>query len=372
MDEMLLETIGDHVRSGIKSLFLAGYVTGALSVGYRPVEVPGGRPTNRGRPRTMPQIIPEAANLIRQHYEWIRDGMGLKEGWRRWVSAGGPCDPRSTIGHMSYEAYRRMLRNQRYIGLWAFGRKRNVWSSKGDYTRQVLQADTQVAVRRCEELRILPDELFADVQQRLAERKLAQRGPKKAKQLQLWDLTTDLFWCAACNDRFYQTGANGIGMRCKRGDLCPGKSIIRRSEAVRAVCDRLTTLLRQDTELVECIVGRAQEIDASGDDVLAAEAQMLEKKIGLLSTKISDLLDLTGQGTETDRRETKGRLQAARAQRAGLQAELARVRKTQASGVATLTPQGVGQILADLNQLLNDRAGLCSCPGRRASGGVCA
>ena len=45
MDEILLETIADHVRSGIKSLFVAGYATGALPVGYRPVEVPGARPT---------------------------------------------------------------------------------------------------------------------------------------------------------------------------------------------------------------------------------------------------------------------------------------------------------------------------------------
>jgi DNA invertase Pin-like site-specific DNA recombinase len=69
MDEMLLESIADHVRSGIKSLFLAGYTTGALTVGYRPVEVPGAAPTNRGRPRTMPQVVPEVAQLICQHYQ---------------------------------------------------------------------------------------------------------------------------------------------------------------------------------------------------------------------------------------------------------------------------------------------------------------
>jgi hypothetical protein len=82
------------------------------------------------------------AERIHQHYEWIRDGMALKEGWRRWVAAGGPCDPRSTVGYMSYPAYRRMLSNPCYTGVWAFGRKKNVWSNKRDYTRQVLMVGT--------------------------------------------------------------------------------------------------------------------------------------------------------------------------------------------------------------------------------------
>ncbi|MHC4407060.1 MAG: hypothetical protein ACYTG0_46195, partial [Planctomycetota bacterium] len=59
------------------------------------VKVPG-PPTKRGRPRTAPEVDPEVAARIRQHFQWIRDGMSIREGWRRWLAAGGPCDPRST------------------------------------------------------------------------------------------------------------------------------------------------------------------------------------------------------------------------------------------------------------------------------------
>ena len=38
MDEMLITAIADHVYSGLKGLFLQGYVTGALPIGYRRVE----------------------------------------------------------------------------------------------------------------------------------------------------------------------------------------------------------------------------------------------------------------------------------------------------------------------------------------------
>jgi hypothetical protein len=283
--------------------------------------------------------------------------MALKEGWRRWVAAGGPRDPRSTVGHMSYHAYRRMLSNPRYTGLWAFGRTKSVWSSKRDYTRQVLQADTEVAVRSCEELRILPDDLFADVQKRLAELKRGPRGPRKRKPAQLWDLTTELFWCAACQARFYTSGANGHGMQCKRGDLCPAKAILPRRQTVRLVCAKLTELLGQDAGLVERVIGRAQEIDASGDEAITAAAQEFEKKISQLSSKVADLLDLAGQGTEQDRQETKARLQAAQAQRASLQAELTRLRKALAGGTAPLTPERVRAILANFSQLLENAAG---------------
>lgn len=91
MDELLLTTIADHVRAGLKDLFADGYVTGALTIGYKAVEVPG-RKTNLGKPRTVPKVDDAAAALIRRHFGLIRDGMGLAEGWRLWVREGGPAD----------------------------------------------------------------------------------------------------------------------------------------------------------------------------------------------------------------------------------------------------------------------------------------
>jgi site-specific DNA recombinase len=355
MDEMLLDTIADHVRSGLKGLFLAGCVTGALSVGYRPVVIPGAPPTNLGKPRTMPEADPVVASLIRQHFEWIRDGMGIKEGQRRWIEAGGPCDPRSSLGYMSYNAYRRMLSNARYTGFWAFGRKRNRWSSAADYTQQLLQPETDVAIYRCEELRIVDDELFAAVQQRLAEFKLGPRGPKKHRDHQLWDLTTHLFYCAHCNVRFHVTGANAGGMQCKNA-LCPARSTVRRRDAVRAICCKLTELLSRDTDLIEDIAARAEQIDSQGDESILAEIAGLEKKVACTTARINDLLEMVGQGTDQDRQETKGRLRHAQAQRAEADCELARLRKVLAAHRETITPEAVRAILADLKELLEKGA----------------
>jgi site-specific DNA recombinase len=356
MDEMLVTTIADHVRSGIRSLFLQGFVTGALPVGYHAVEVPGAPPTNRGRPRTMPQITANVASLIRQHFEWIRDGMPIKEGWRRWVRTGGPCDPRSTVGHLSYIAYRRMLANMRYIGCWAFGRKRNVWSSKRDHTVQMPQPDTEVAVHECEELRIVSDELFYAVQRLLAGLKLGPRGPKRSKPVQLSDLVTHCFYCAQCHVRFYQSGANGRGMTCKRGDLCPCKSSVRRDEAVRAVCAKLAELIRQDAELIERVVRQALLLDAAGDESVQAELSRLVSAISLQHRKLEDLTDMAGHGTDQDRAALRAKVRAAQAERATLQAEHARLTRALECDGSPLTRERVQTLLGDLGQLLENGA----------------
>ena len=335
MDEMLLDTIADHCRAGLKTLFEQGYTTGALTVGYRRVDVPGAPLTNRKLPRTMPQIVMEVAQLIRQHYKWIHDGMTIKEGWRRWLAAGGPCDPRSINKSMSYQAYRRMLSNPRYLGCWAFGRKRNRWSSKLDYTQQVDGPEAELAIHRCEDLRILDDELFFAVQARLAEFRQGPRGPhKQKKDIHLWDLVTEFFHCVHCKVRFYQTGANGKGMQCKRGDLCPCKSAVRRKEAVQAICKELAEVIQRDADLIRRIICRGRQIDFQGDDQLQAEISTKKAEIQAWTNKIDDLEELSGQGSEEDRRRRKAMINAATAKKATLQVELTHLEKRLGGGAA--------------------------------------
>jgi site-specific DNA recombinase len=357
MDEMLLDTIADHCRAGLKTLFQQGYTTGAIPVGYRRVEVPGAPLTNRKLPRTMPQIDPEVAKLIKMHFEWIRDGMTIKEGWRRWLAAGGPCDPRSTLKHMSCQAYRRLLSNSRFLGRWAFGRKRNRWLSKLDYNGQIDGPEAEVAIYRCEELRILDDELFFAVQARLAEFKLGPRGPhKQKKEIHLWDLTTEFYYCANCKVRFYQTGAHGKGMQCKRGDLCPCKSAVRRKEAVQAICNKLAELIQRDADFIRQIVCRSREIDAQGDDQSQTDINSRKSKIQTLTNKINDLEELSGQGSEEDRRRRKAMINAVTSERATLQLELTRLERTLAGGAKAITPEQITQILHDFTSLLENAA----------------
>jgi hypothetical protein len=286
----------------------------------------------------------------------IRDGMPIKQGWRKWVADGGPADPRSTKGYMTYSAYRRMLSRIAYTGRWEFGRKRNEFSTKRDYSRQIEQPDSEVESFLCEELRIVDDELFFAVQRRLAELKQGPRGPKKDKVPHLWDLVVELFWCARCQERFHQTGAGGRGMQCKNGDLCPCRSTVRREEAVRAVCEKLCELIQQDAELIEQTICRAQKIDSRGDDQLRGEISTLERKIAALSSKISHLYELAGQGNDDDRKEVMAKVRAAQTERSTVRHELSRLQQTLSNATATITPKTVRQTLANFTSLMENAA----------------
>jgi DNA invertase Pin-like site-specific DNA recombinase len=356
MDEMLLESISDHVRSGLANLFAQGYVTGALTLGYRRKEVPGAPPTKNGRPRTIPEIDPDVAQLIVQHFEWIRSGMPLRVGWRRWVEAGGPVDSRSTVGHMTYHAYRRMLTNRRYTGVWAFGKKRSQWLTKKDYAVQIDQPDTEVIVRGIEELRIIPDELFLAVQAKLAKNIQGPRKPKKQRNTRLCDLVIDCFLCGECRKAYQQAGVNGRAMKCKMAELCPCRIVLARIEAVRAVCEKLAELIRNDVDLIKEVVGYAEQIDASGDETVRQEIMKVEAAIGVIGRKIDDLTDLAGQGTDEDRNDLKAKIRTAQGERAELQLRRTRMQQSLASRQAPITPARVEELLKDFVTLIEDGA----------------
>jgi site-specific DNA recombinase len=358
---MLLEAIAEHCREGLRGLFLKGYTTGAISVGYRAKEVPDAPRTKRDRPRTIPEVDPEVAQLIQRHALLHLAGMGLKEGRRRWLAAGGPCDPRSTTGRMSPEAYRRLWSRERLTGRWKFGQKRNQFSTSLDYVQQVNQPDAEVATFHCEELRILSDEVFNQLQVWLNSKGKGPREPRKKRPLQLWDLTTEMFFCAACSEnqkrvRFYQTGANGHGMQCKNADLCPCKSAVRRQEAVRAVCCKLAELVRKNVGLIEAVVSRSPEIDSHHDDHLGQELLSQESRVRTLANRVEDLHLLLGQGSADERQRTLARIRDAQQEVASARVELDRLRQMVNRLTTTISPEVARQTIVDSESLLLDAA----------------
>ncbi len=357
MDDMLLDAIGDHCRLGLQGLFAKGYTTGGLGVGYYAAEVPNASLTNRGLPRTEPKVDARWTELIVQHFELIRDGMPIRQGWLNWLAAGGPFDPRSTTGRMSLESYRRMLSNPAYTGRWTFGEKKNEWSTKRDCIRQVKQPASEVTVRIREDLRIVDDALFAAVQARLGAQKTGPRGPRQNKSPRLEDLVTEFFVCPHCGGhRFYQAGAKCNGMQCGKSD-CKHRHIIRRAEATAAICVALKDLLHQRSDIIAQVICSAQQIDATMVDDIARTSAALENKIQILKAKIDDFEDLLGFGSESDRADLKMKIRAARTERATSEAELARLVAIREKSFNPITHADVESILADFGGLLERAAG---------------
>ena len=61
IDDVLIDGIADHVRAGLTGLHQKGWTTGAIGVGFRRKQLPDAPVTNRGLPRTVPEVDPEVA-----------------------------------------------------------------------------------------------------------------------------------------------------------------------------------------------------------------------------------------------------------------------------------------------------------------------
>lgn len=363
MDEMLLAAISDHVRSGLKDLFRQGFVTGAVGVGFTRKPIGGAPLTKRGLPRTMPVRDDGVRPIIVRAFERVRDDMPLAQAHRLYVAEGGPADPRSSLGYMSYPAFRRLLSNPRLIGIWAFGRKRNEFSTKRDYTRQITQPETEVQLIRSEELRIVEDELFYAVQEVLAKHRGAPRGPRKQRAVtHLADLVTDCFVCEACppeapseeSPRYYVAGAYGKAMRCKRGHLCRCTLQVERRKAVEAVLKTLEEQVLGDSRLVNLVETEAAAFDDREPLDVERQADEIRGRLRAAERKVKILVSSAGQGDESEDDDFAKQLSDARADVARLRAQSARLESDARRQAVKITPDGVRNCLTELAKLLTD------------------
>ena len=79
-------------------------------------------------------------------------------------------------------------------------------------------------------------------------------------------------------------------------------------------------------------------------------------KIQVLTNKINDLEELSGQGSEEDRRRRKAMINAATTERATLQLEVTGLQKTLGCGAAAITPERITEILRGFAALLENAA----------------
>ncbi len=372
-DDMMVEATADHVRAGLKGLFRRGYTVGALPVGYRRKVVPDAPLTNRSLPRTMPEIdhlgphqtgetidpvkpVVDVAAMIVRHYEMIRDGMSIREGWKRWVEEGGPADPRCPSGMMTYVGYRNMLSRRAYIGEWSYCRKRNVYLTRKDYSLGVLQPESEVLRQQSEHLRIMDDELFYAVQAVLATKGKGPRNRRKVQTRKLWDMVTDCFRCPYCQKRYYIAGPKNTAMTCKSGKLCPQRVIVNRKEAVTSVCRELCERILQDQTLLDDVTQQVLRSDQRDETELTRQRTVLEKRLADINRGISNLEALAETVSADDQTAWLNKIKARIVERDTIRKELALINRQIQKSSAAVTPELVRSTIQGFIQVFEEAA----------------
>jgi site-specific DNA recombinase len=328
MDEFVRGVNTENIRAAHEGLMERGLVFGTMSFGFTGEPIPG-QFTRLKRPRCRIIVDPETGKVVLRIYRWYaEDRVTIDEIVRRLNDDPSiPLPPRCLTGAWSRELVHRILTNPRFRGLWSYGVTKAVWESRKDYSRKLLR-DEPLRTIQVEDLRIVPDELWARVQQRLeSEPKPVGRKSKDGKRNTRPRMLNGLFRCPTHDRPLYVSGPHGHMMFCKScKEMTAAKrplfSLLDREVALRLTCQTLAKLVRGDDSLVGPIIAACRDEVGRVGQPDPAKADQLRKKIQQANSQIKFLQENAGE-TDDDRRESAESLRQHRRARATDAAELA-------------------------------------------------
>jgi len=165
---------GRQVRRGMEGRLLTGHSPGGFPYGYRSewADESGGTYTGSGpRPKRRVVVYEPEAQVVRYIFCWFIALMSLRDIARRLNAEGVPPPgakrrklvTRRGVMRWSASTVREILINERYIGLWSFGKTTCIRNSKGKKRHKPCD---HLAPKEMQNLRLVDQETWERVQAR--------------------------------------------------------------------------------------------------------------------------------------------------------------------------------------------------------------
>lgn len=361
-DEYVVGMNVENIRAAHEGLLGKRLVFGTVSFGYTGDPIPGAV-TRRGRPQRRLTIDPVAGPWVRTIYRWYAaDRVPLIEIVRRLNADPGVPPPKSPARAWTREAVRRLLRNPRYRGWWAYGVTETVWLSSKDYARQMTRREPLKA-EQVDGLRLVPDDEWYQAQVLLDKEveRAPRRRPTDGDRASRPRVLDGLFYCATHGRKLYVGGGAGKYLVCKDcqglpADRRPLFSQLPRALALRATCEALAGILRRDPDLEEQVVTACREEAARMQAPDPAHAAGLVARRDRLDRRIGFVLRNPGE-TDADQAESEGELRRLRRERAEVQAEVDAAAALAARAVVVPTEAEVRELVEGMAGVLVAAAG---------------
>jgi hypothetical protein len=369
------------VLRGQEEAVLADYSVGDWCFGYTSEPIPG---TERGKlkkPRMKYIIHKEHSRWVVEIFTWfVVEGWSLNRIAQELSRLGVPKDQRSTTAGWTHNNVRAVLRNEKYIGIWPWGRETNV---RDPLTGRISKeprplAETVKYKRERPHLRLVEDEIYFKAQGLLdlnESRLAAVRDPsgtfrgstrdaQRPRHLLQRVLTCD------CGHYLRVGGANGKYLECPRAVVlqCPVRTKVRRDLAEKLILGVIQERLIACPEWKQLVHDWATREWAERqknrpDEQAAIEAQLVEINKG-----IERLLDQIEEGEVGS--SIRDRLEQRCRERTELTAKLETIRREERQVREAPTRAWVEEQITALWTLLN---GACPAAGlalRRLLGDV--
>jgi site-specific DNA recombinase len=319
MDAQFRTDLAARVKRGQRGSIAEGRSAGSVSYGYRTAN----RIDAHGRLIAgLREIHPERAAIVRRIFEEYASGASARAIAGR-LNAEGVPPPRRGYWHTTTisgdnKNGHGILRNRLYVGQLVYGRTKSVINPK---TRRHLMRpnmDEAPVEQHVPHLRIIDDDLWRRVQERLA----MARGTRPERQRRPKHLLSGLGICGICGAAWTKCSSDFWGCSLYRnGRGCTNTRMIctRRYEA-RVLAELKAGMLAP--EAVAAFVREYHRDFARKSAELAQERAQIERKLGSATRKVQRLLEAFAAGG-SEFAEIRDMLIAARAEREHLARDLA-------------------------------------------------
>jgi len=311
-NERYLKELAANTRRGLVGTVVSPYSCGDYVFGYTSVPSPDGATRRRGGipvPRRIYAIEPANSKWVVLIFVWFAIE-GRSKSWiaRQLTRLKVPKDHRATVAQWSPQNVDAVLRNEKYIGKWPWGRTkrtRNPITGKCKQESRPVEEISEDWLREHPHLRLIDDELLQKANARL-ELAAAQFAEHRNSDGTLAGSNTlrpvahalqNLIRCAKCNRPFIRAGQRKAYLRCS-GSLrnqCVVRAALRRDLATTLIRDAAETRLLKNPAFLDAVFAATLEqwrksVADQPDALFEAETQKvsIEQKIARIERQIEN------------------------------------------------------------------------------------
>ena len=256
--EQYVRDLAANVFRGQEGTVLSNLCVGDYCFGFASVPIPGSEQGRRGRnvkPRKMYVIDPETVAWVARIFHWfVRERRTLRWIARELNRLAAPKDHRSSKPNWRHQYLPRLLRNEKYLGRWRWGKMANVRDPLTGKIRQEEREPKEYEkwLRHFPHLQIIDNETFEQAQQLLKkndEAVAAARGPKgRLKGSRPGSaahhprhLLAGVVQCGHCGSTMYVGGAHGkyLFRPNYHTGTCDCQTQLRRDRAERMILNEI-------------------------------------------------------------------------------------------------------------------------------------
>ncbi len=344
-----------------------GFIVGEATFGFRSVPVGTVRMDKKGRPRPEGYrmvIEPREAAVVLRIFQEFANGQSESSIVRRLNEQGIPGRRRSKEG-WSPATVHRVLRNEKYVGRWIWNRTETRRDPKTGRRRQFPKPESEWFIHQDEGLRIVPQELWNRVQERLREVQKTWPGGSGRRGFQQQeggrvshyptDLLSGSMSCGACGAAIAKVSGKSGGyygcLGAARGS-CANRLLVRRTLAERLILTALREKLAS-AENVAYVLKRVEEEVAKTYSEVPEAIRLKEAALEAEDRRVANFIEFIADGRGS--KALGEALAAAERKVEDLRAELELLRRGRDVALKAPPPPWIEERIATLQAVLERR-----------------